>query len=247
MSIEQIVAIRDRWHTKNHPLFRDLAAGTLDIRVLAKYWALHAKYVQIGLQAFGHLYARAPADIRKMIVENIAEEEGLIGGYSEHGAHDHMEMIYDFCDTAGLTREEVRETEMTPAWWGRALYYLTATREEPVGVVLAMYTTQEGQMPALNGEVVIPALERHYGFKRSDRAILFFTEHELADEDHSRRQLALAEKYLDTPELMARAASVAERMCRLRWGCTSETYRIEHLGAGDALPPGVESEARQTA
>ena len=104
-----------------------------------------------------------------------------------------------------MTKDEVLGVEMTPGWWGRALYYLHVAREEPVGVVLAMQFTQEGQMPAFNAEIVLPALETHYGIKRTDRAAIFFAEHEMADEEHSSRQLALAAKYLDTPELKARA------------------------------------------
>jgi pyrroloquinoline quinone (PQQ) biosynthesis protein C len=236
----RITAVRDKWHTKQHPMFRALASGELDLRVLGIYMAQHAKYVRYGLEAFGLLYARGPSDVRKMLVENMAEEEGLIGGHSEHGAHDHMQMIYDFCAVTGMTEDEVMNVGMTPAWWGRALYYLNVARVEPLGVVLAMQFTQEGQMPALNGEVVLPALDEHYGHKRTDRAVVFFAEHELADQDHSRRQLELASKYLDTPELQQRAAEVAEEMCRLRWGCTTDTYRIEHLKEQDELPPGVE-------
>ena len=237
---ERIIAIRDRWHTKRHPMFQALAKGELDLRVLGIYMAQHAKYVRYGLQAFGLLYARAPGDIRKMLVENMAEEEGLIGGHTEHGAHDHMQMIDDFCAAAGLTRDDVQNVDMTPGWWGRALYYLNATREEPVGVVLAMYFTQEGQMPALNSEIVLPALERHYGHKPNDRATVFFAEHALADIEHSERQIGLASKYLDTPELEQRAEEVAREMCRLRWGCTTDTYRFEHLGERDEMPSGVE-------
>jgi pyrroloquinoline quinone (PQQ) biosynthesis protein C len=197
--VARITAIRDKWHTKQHPMFRALAAGELNLRVLGIYMAQHAKYVRYGLEAFGHIYARGPGDVRKMMVANMAEEEGLIGGNTEHGAHDHMQMIYDFCDAAGMTRDEV-----------------------------------------LNGEVVIPALEKHYGHKKNDRAVVFFAEHELADVEHSSHQMALATKYFDTPELQARAEIVAEEMCRLRWGCTSDTYRMEHLGQWDEMPPGVD-------
>lgn len=235
----RITAVRDTWHTKQHPLFQALAAGELDLKVLGIYMAQHAKYVRYGLQAFGHLYARGPADVRKMLAENMAEEEGLIGGHSTHGAHDHMGMIHEFCEAAGMTADDVRDVDMPPGWWGRALYYLNVAREEPVGVVLAMQFTQEGQMPALNAEIVLPALERHYGLKRTDRAAMFFAEHEIADEEHSSRQLALAAKYLDTPALRDRAETVAQEMCRLRWGCTTDTYRHAHLGEREVMPPGI--------
>jgi len=240
--VGEITAIRDRWHTKNHPMFQAMAKGEIELRALAIYMAMHAKYVRYGLEAFGLMYARAPSDVRKMLVENMAEEEGLLH-HVDHGAdapaHDHMEMIYSFCEAAGMTRQEVMQIEMTPAWWGRALYYLNVARSEPIGVTLAMQFTQEGQMPALNSEVIIPAFEKHYGYKRGDRAIEFFTEHELADQEHSRRQMELAARYVDSPELLSRAKSVAQQMCRLRWGCTTETYNIEVRGQKELLPAGV--------
>ena len=72
--VARITAIRDKWHFKQHPLSQRLAEGKLDLRVLAIYMAQHAKYVRYGLQAFGHLYARGPSDVRKMLAENMAEE-----------------------------------------------------------------------------------------------------------------------------------------------------------------------------
>ena len=35
------------------------------------------------------------------------------------------------------------------------------------------------------------------------------------------------------------AEEVAEEMCKLCWGCTSDTYRKEHLKQWDEMPPGV--------
>jgi len=180
-------------------------------------------------------------DVRKMMAENLAEEEGLKaipqGG---HEPHDHTELILRFCRAAGLSDEEVRNMKMPPAWWARSLYYYNTVATEPVGVVLAMQTTQEGQMPGLIGEVLLPAFEKHYGFKRTAREIEFFTEHDSADVEHSRRQSDLCARYLDTPELEARALKVAQEICELRWASISELYRSEVLGQKEVLPPGVE-------
>ena len=75
------------------------------------------------------------------------------------------------------------------------MYPTTAT--ESVGVILAMQTTQEGQMPGLIGEVLLPAFVKHYGFKPTDPEIEFFTEHDLADVEHSRRQIELCGRHLE--------------------------------------------------
>jgi pyrroloquinoline quinone (PQQ) biosynthesis protein C len=239
---ERIIAVRERWHTKQHPFFRAFGEGKLPLRALGRYQALHFQFVSRALPSFGILYARAYhlEDVRKMIAENLAEEEGLKAiPEPGHKAHDHNELIFCFCRAAGLGEAEVRNIHMPPAWWARSLYYYHTVESEPVGVVLAMQTTQEGQMPGLIGEVLLPAFEKHYGFRLGAPEIEFFTEHDAADVEHSRRQIQLCAKYLDTPELHTRALKVAEDICELRWASITELYRSEVLGEKDILPPGV--------
>jgi len=240
--VDEIVAIRERWHTKRHPFFQVLADGKLPLRALGVYMALHGKFVQQALASFGIFYARTIAheDVRKAIAENISEEEGFKAIPREgHTPHDHNELILRFCKAAGLSAEEVRSVKMTPVWWGRSLYYYQIGVQEPIGVVLAMQSTQEGQQPALNTEVVLPALSKHYGFAPGSPEIEFFTEHAAADVEHSKRQADLCARYLDNEALKARAREVAEQACTLRWASVTDLYRREYLGEKDILPPGL--------
>ena len=94
-------------------------------------------------------------------------------------------------------------------------------------------------MPGLISEVLLPAFETHYGFKRSSPEIEFFTEHDAADVEHSRRQIELCGRHLHSTELEARAEQVGEEICQLRWASISELYRSEVLGEKEILPPGV--------
>ena len=240
--VGDIHAIRERWHTKTHPFFGALGEGKLPLRALGIYLAMHFQFVQRALASFGILYTRLYAyeDVRKAIVENLSEEEGLKAIPREgHVPHDHNELIVRFCKAAGLAEHEVRGMKMTPAWWGRSLHYYQTALQEPVGVVLAMQTTQEGQQPALNSEVVLPALARHYGYPPGSPEIEFFTEHAEADIEHSRRQAELCARYLDTDAAKARALEVAEQACMLRWASITELYRRDYLGEKDILPAGV--------
>jgi pyrroloquinoline quinone (PQQ) biosynthesis protein C len=237
-----IRAIRDRWHTKNHPFFAAFAEGKLPLRAMGVYMAMHGQFVQRALASFGILYARtfAHEDLRKTIVENLAEEEGLRAIPREgHVPHDHGELIMRFCKAAGLSETEVRTIRMTPAWWGRSLHYYQTVLQEPIGVVLAMQATQEGQQPALNKEVVLPAFARHYGYPAGSREIEFFTEHAEADVEHSNRQMTLCEKYLEGDGAKARALEVAEQACMLRWASITDLYRREYLGEKEIMPAGV--------
>jgi pyrroloquinoline quinone (PQQ) biosynthesis protein C len=240
---DEIIAIRDRWHTKNHPFFRAFGEGKLPLRSMGKYLALHYQFVARALPSQAVLYSRVfqeHEDVRKAIAENIAEEEGLKSiPRPGHKPHDHNELIFRFCKAAGFSEADVRAMKMTPAWWARALHYATVTATEPLGVVLAMQSTQEGQQPALNDEVVLPAFEKHYGYKRSAPEVEFFAEHAVADIEHSERQLQLCAKHLGTPELRARALGVAEEAVHLRWASINDIYRADVLGERELLPAGV--------
>ena len=241
--IQRILAIRERWHTKRHPFFRACSEGKLPLKALGRYQALHYHYVAYAVRSFGLFYTRFYQldGVRKMIAENLAEEEGFKAlAQPGHQPHDHIDLIFRFCCAAGLSEGEIRNMKMPPAWWARSLYYYHTVATEPVGVVLAMQSTQEGQMPGLIAEVLLPAFEKHYGFKRTAPEIEFFTEHDSADIEHSRRQSDLCAEYLDAPQLQARALEVADEICALRWASISELYRSEVLGEKEILPPGVE-------
>jgi len=242
-TIDDILAIRDRWHTKNHPFFQAFGEGKLPLRAMGVYKAMHWHFVPRAIASFGILFARTYAtheDVHKMIAENIAEEEGFKAIPREgHEAHDHSELIFRFCRAAGFSEAEVRSMKMTPAWWARSLHYYTTGAQEPIGVVLAMQATQEGQQPALNKEVVLPAFAKHYGYPPGSPEIEFFTEHAEADVEHSQRQAVLCAKYLEGDAMKARALEVAEQACMLRWASITDLYRHEYLGEKDILPPGV--------
>ena len=237
---DRINAIREKWHTKNHPFFQAMAEGALDLHALGVYMANHFKFVEMVQPSFGLLFYRAPEDIQVSLIENLAEEQGLAAIPREgHVPHNHNEMIFRFCATAGLSEEEVRATRMPPAWWARSLHYVHCLRDEPLGVALAMQSTQEGQQVALNNEVTIPAFEKHYGFACTAPEIDFFVEHAEADLEHSARQMALCERYLAGTNDLPRALKVCEDACRLRWASITEIYREHHLKERDILPIGV--------
>ena len=114
---KQIIAIRDRWHTKNHPFFQAMTDGSLDLGALGIYMANHFQFVALAQPAFGLLYYRAPQDVRDTLVENLAEEQGLAAIPGEgHEAHNHNDMIFRFCEAAGIDEEAVRSTKMTASW-----------------------------------------------------------------------------------------------------------------------------------
>lgn len=238
----ELLAIRTRWHCKNHPFYRALHDGTLDLRVMGEMMAQHYHHVRRVLPSFAISYARCPPEHRDAAVfflENLAEEAGIRGLHGSDDAQDHMDLILAFCRAAGLSEADVVGAERLPAWRARTGYYEDVAREEPTILYLAMLACLEGQEVEINTERTIPGLTRHYGFRRDDPAIRFFTEHAEADAEHSRRQLAIVDKYVTSPELRARALALAETAVKLRWASFNDLYRYGVLRQTDPLPPEI--------
>ncbi len=237
---DAVVGLRETWHTKNHPFYVEFHQGKIGLAPMAALMAQHYQHVTRALPSFGLIYAKAPADGRRYILENLAEEEGLIAGPGEdREPHDHAELIFRFCRYAGMSDEEVRAAEQLPAWRARSYFYLNTVRDEPFPVIVAMQATQEGQQPATNGERTLPAFETHHGLAQDHPAIGFFAEHFIADAEHSSRQIELVARLVVNEALAARAVAVAEIAVKTRWACMNDIYRTAVLGQADPLPQGV--------
>jgi len=218
---EKVVAIRERWHTKNHPFFLDFAASKFGLRPVGAMMAQHYQHVRRALPSLGLAYFRAAeGESRRFILENLAEEEGLVAGPGEdRTAQDHMELIFRFCRAAGFSDAEIEATPQLTTWRARSYFYINTIRDEPFGVIVAMQSTQEGQQPALNGERMLPAFKKHHGIEQDDPRIEFFAEHYIADADHSSRQIDLVAKLINHEDEARRALEVAEIAVKTRWAC----------------------------
>ena len=240
---DELLAIRERWHCKNHPFYVALHEGRLELAVMGRMMAQHHHHVRRAMRSFAVSYARCPDDhweAATFLLENLAEEAGIVGLHGSADGHDHTELIMAVCARAGLSREQVEATEPLPAWRARTSWYVQVANEEPTILYLAMLSCLEGQEVDIHNMRTIPGLTERYGFAIEDPAIRFFTEHAEADVEHSRRQLLIVDKFVTTPDLQSRARMLAERAVRLRWAGFSELYRTDVLGERDPLPPGMD-------
>lgn len=225
---ERLVEIRDRWHCARHPFYDRLAEGTLDIAHLGTFLVQHSLLVHQIFRSIGVTYAKSPDDIAYFIVENLAEEAGMIG-IDDGEAHDHRDLIHAFTRYCGISDEERENTELLPTWYARAAYYWWITDSEPAIVRLAVQATQESQLVEEN-ERAVKALVEHYGFTEASPEIGFFVEHSTADVKHGNILLDLVDKHATTPELQDKCLRLADQTCKLRWTAFNELYRVTHLG-----------------
>ncbi|MGE0744988.1 MAG: TenA family transcriptional regulator [Rhodospirillales bacterium] len=234
---DRLIAIRDRWHCRNHPFYADLAAGRLELRHLGTFLVQHYLVVRQIFRTIGIAYAKAPDDIARNIIENLAEEAGLLG-IDGHAAHNHTDLILAFTRHVGIADDDVRGGELLPTWLARAALMRWVTEAEPAAIRFAVQASTESQLVGENGGVVVPALVEHYGFRTDDPTIGFFTEHAFADVKHGDEMYALVDRHVVSPDDQRRAEMWTTRMCRLRWASFNELYRetVEGVRLEDTLP-----------
>ena len=239
---DEIIAVRETWHTKNHPFFVDFSEGKIGLEPLAALMAQHYHHVERALPALGLAIYKSTGAARSFLIENLAEEEGLLAGETE-GRHavNHQDIIIRFCEAAGMSREDVLNTEVLPAWRARSNFYVNTLQDEVIGVIVAMQSTQEGQQPAINMERVLPAMEKFHGYTMQSPEIEFFTEHALADQEHSGRQIELVKELIVNEETKSRALEIAEIAVKTRWACMNDIYRMAVKGERDPLPSSVKA------
>ena len=232
--VRELIALRDRYHTKNHSFFDSWAEGELTKPQMGRYMAQHFQLVREILRPFGVAYSKAPRDVQAMLIENLAEEHGVIG--TERGeAEEHDSMLLGWTDWCGLSRQEVEDTVPMPGL--RALlnmmWYLV--NEQPWQVWLAAQVVQESQMVGVQARTV-PALVQKYGFQHGASEIHWFEEHYEADQEHGQRAFEVLSKYVDSEPLARLCLRWAEEGLKARWIYVSEVEATYVAGEATALP-----------
>jgi pyrroloquinoline quinone (PQQ) biosynthesis protein C len=231
---EQLVATRDRRHSKDHPFFDLWAQGKLTKQQTAIYCAQHYHYVTDYLNWMAYEASQIPfRDVKAYLFENLGDEE--------NPDDRHLDMLKDYVAATGSSRDSVENsvvlagTESLQNWGWRLVY------QTPWQAVLAgMFIGLESQFLDICKKIV-PALHEHYGFTRGGRQIRFFEEHVLADEIHAGKGFVIVERYCNTPELQALALKTVEAATVRRWRYMNSIYWFALYGKTDDTPQAGET------
>ena len=227
---DQLVTIRDKRHSKDHPFFELWARGELTKKQTAIYCIQHYHYVGDYLNWMAYEASQIPyRDVKTYLFENLGDEE--------NPEDRHLDMLTDYVVACGLKRESVEQavvlagTEALQNWGWRMVY------QQPWQAALAgMFIGLESQFLDICKKVV-PALHRHYGYQPSAREIRFFEEHIGADEIHGAKGFAMVEKYCTTTDLQQQALKAVEEAAIRRWRFMNGIYWFALHGREDDTPP----------
>jgi pyrroloquinoline-quinone synthase len=176
---ERVRAALEPLHLLRHPFYRDWSEGKLSLDTLRHYAAEYYRHVDAFPRYVSAVHSQAAdAAARRVLAENLADEEGL-----GPGATPHPELWLRFAEGLGVDRGRVESAAGGAA--ARALverFFELGRRgyEEGLGALYAY----ESQVPEV-ATAKIDGLVRHYGID-DERTLAFFRVHEKADVEHRR-------------------------------------------------------------
>ena len=196
----------------SHPFYRAWTDGTLPLDTLRAYARQYFHHVEAFPQAVSAVHSACPdRDGRRMLAENLAEEEGI-----EAGKQDHATLWMMFACGLGENEGAVREQKLNLETQHLITTFRTLSRRSYASGLGALYA-YESQFPGVASAKIEGLVER-YGI--TDEATLrFFQVHETADVEHSAVCRQLLDQLPDAEQDEAIAAG--EELAGALWGFLS--------------------------
>jgi pyrroloquinoline-quinone synthase len=161
-----------------HPFYQAWSQGRLSQDILAEYAKQYFHHVEAFPRAVSAVHAQCPdREGRRMLAENLAEEEGL-----GQGKQDHAALWMMFANALGADAGAVQSVVSNPETQKLIDAFRDLSRQSYAAGLGALYA-YESQLPAVSA-TKIDGLDRFYGVT-DENAIRFFRVHEAADVEHS--------------------------------------------------------------
>ena len=212
--VEELRAIVDRHHTKDHSLVQRIARGEVSregLRFFAQQY--YQRTARMFPKLVAAIYSRCPddAELEHMLLANVVSESGF-----EHPEREHKRLFFQFGRALGLSREEIETAHPVPelqafiGWRDRIFY------DAPwLDAVTVQSFVFEGQN-AVRAAVIGRGLQAHYPFTAED--IAFWLEHGSdVEEEHADVGPRMVERYATTEEIQARLRALVTDAVEVYW------------------------------
>jgi len=200
----------------SHPFYQAWTEGRLTLGELAAYARQYFHHVEVFPQAVSATHAACPdKDGRKMLAENLAEEEGI-----GEGKQDHATLWLMFAEGMGASEAAVRAQTLNPETQDLINTFRRLAKRSYASGLGALYA-YESQFPGV-AKAKIEGLEDRYGVT-DEKTLRFFKVHEVADVEHSAVCRELLNKLSEDEQ--AEAAAAGEELAGALWGFLSGVQR----------------------
>ena len=178
-----------------HPFYQDWQAGKLSRKALQLYASQYYRHVEAFPAHLRVLAARTDGDLRKLVEENLAEEEDPNGS--------HPKLWRDFAIALGVPEDDITYCPALPGTQAVVQTYREICGDRPVAEAVAALYAYESQVPEI-ATTKIEGLKTFYGVTNRE-ALAYFTVHEEADKAHRAAWRNWLEQHAngDSDEIMA--------------------------------------------
>jgi len=195
-----------------HPFYQAWTEGRLPLDTLRAYARQYFHHVEAFPRAVSAVHSACDErDGRRMLAENLAEEEGI-----EAGKQDHASLWLMFACGLGESEASVREQRLNPETEGLIDTFRMLSRRSYASGLGALYA-YESQFPAVAAAKIEGLVDR-YGVD-DEETLRFFRVHESADVEHSAVCRALLDRLPEDSREEAIAAG--EELARALWNFLS--------------------------
>ena len=195
-----------------HPFYQAWTEGRLPLDSLRDYARQYFHHVEAFPRAVSAVHSACPdRDGRRMLAENLAEEEGI-----EAGKQDHATLWLMFACGLGESEDAVRAQELNPETEALIATFRRLSRQSYAAGLGALYA-YESQFPAV-ASAKIEGLVDRYGID-DEETLRFFRVHQHADVEHSAVCRALLDRLPDDQK--AEAVVAGEELAGALWNFLS--------------------------
>ena len=196
----------------SHPFYQAWTEGRLSLDTLRSYARQYFHHVEAFPRAVSAVHSACPdRDGRRMLAENLAEEEGV-----EAGKQDHATLWLMFACGLGEDEGAVRAQQLNPETRGLIETFRTLSRRSYASGLGALYA-YESQFPGV-ATAKIEGLVDRYGIA-GEETLRFFRVHATADVEHS----SVCRELLDrlSADEKAEAIAAGEELAGALWNFLS--------------------------
>jgi len=195
-----------------HPFYQAWTEGRLPIDTLRAYARQYFHHVEAFPRAVSAVHsACADRDGRRMLAENLAEEEGI-----EAGKQDHASLWLMFAGGLGESAEAVRAQPLNGETQALIDTFRRLSRQSYAAGLGALYA-YESQFPGVATAKIEGLIDR-YGIN-DEETLRFFHVHESADVEHSAVCRSLLDRLPESERTEAVAAG--EELAAALWNFLS--------------------------
>jgi len=196
----------------SHPFYQAWTEGRLPLDTLRAYARQYFHHVEAFPRAVSAVHSACDdRDGRRMLAENLAEEEGI-----DAGKQDHATLWLMFACGLGESEAAVRGHQLNPETQALIETFRKLSRRSYASGLGALYA-YESQFPAVAAAKIEGLIDR-YGIEEEE-TLRFFRVHESADVEHSAVCRALLDRLPDDQRQEAIAAG--EELAGALWNFLS--------------------------